>query len=63
MADNRFTEYQESITNQSRQDSAVAIINDALYAYLKTRRDALIMELRTIDKVLGREQTIPERKR
>lgn len=32
-------------------------------AYLSRRREALIMELRALDRALGRPQTIPERRR
>ena len=32
-------------------------------AYLARRREALIMELRALDRALGRPQTIPERVR
>lgn len=32
-------------------------------AYLSRRREALIMELRALDRALGRPQTIPERVR
>lgn len=32
-------------------------------AYLSRRREALIMELRALDRALGRPQTIPERMR
>jgi hypothetical protein len=31
--------------------------------YLQRRREALIMELRALDRALGRPQTIPERTR
>lgn len=35
----------------------------AWLAYLSRRREALIMELRALDRLLGRPQTIPERTR
>lgn len=34
-----------------------------MLTYLLRRREALIMELRALDRALGREQTIPERTR
>lgn len=36
---------------------------DPLVAYFERRRDALIAELRELDRFLGREQTIPVRRR
>lgn len=36
---------------------------DLWLAYLQRRREALIMELRALDRVLGRPQTIPTRQR
>ena len=38
-------------------------LTDELRAYLSLRRDALIQELRALDRVLGRPQTIPTRPR
>ena len=38
-------------------------LSDELRAYLSLRRDALIQELRALDRVLGRPQTIPTRQR
>jgi len=38
-------------------------LTDELRAYLLLRRDALIQELRALDRVLGRPQTIPTRPR
>ena len=38
-------------------------LTDELRAYLLLRRDALIQELRALDRVLGRPQTIPTRQR
>ena len=38
-------------------------LTDELRAYLSLRRDALIQELRALDRVLGRPQTIPTRQR
>ena len=36
---------------------------DMLRAYFERRRDALIAELRELDRLLGRPQTIPPRRR
>ena len=38
-------------------------LTDELRHYLSLRRDALIQELRALDRVLGRPQTIPTRQR
>ena len=38
-------------------------LTDELRAYLQLRRDALIQELRALDRVLGRPQTVPTRQR
>ena len=38
-------------------------LTDELRHYLSLRRDALIQELRALDRVLGRPQTIPTRPR
>jgi hypothetical protein len=38
-------------------------LTDELRAYLSLRRDALIQELRALDRVLGRPQTITTRQR
>ena len=38
-------------------------LTDELRSYLSLRRDALIQELRALDRVLGRPQTIPTRQR
>ena len=38
-------------------------LTDELRAYLLLRRDALIQELRALDRVLGRPQTVQERRR
>ena len=38
-------------------------LTDELRAYLSLRRDALIQELRALDRVLGRPQTVPTRQR
>lgn len=38
-------------------------LTDELRAYLSMRRDALIQELRALDRVLGRPQTVQERRR
>ena len=38
-------------------------LSDELRAYLSLRRDALIQELRALDRVLGRPQTVTERRR
>ena len=38
-------------------------LTDELRAYLSLRRDALIQELRALDSVLGRPQTVPTRQR
>lgn len=38
-------------------------LTDELRAYLLLRRDALIQELRALDRVLGRPQTVAERRR
>ena len=38
-------------------------LTDELRAYLSLRRDALIQELRALDRVLGRPQTVAERRR
>ena len=38
-------------------------LTDELRAYLLLRRDALIQELRALDRVLGRPQTVPTRQR
>ena len=38
-------------------------LTDELRHYLSLRRDALIQELRAMDRVLGRPQTIPTRQR
>ena len=40
---------------------AEELTTDLLAVYLLRRRDALIAELRAIDKLLGRPQTIPPR--
>lgn len=34
-----------------------------LHIYLERQREALIVQLRALDRVLGRPQTIPERQR
>ena len=38
-------------------------LTDELRVYLSLRRDALIQELRALDRVLGRPQTVQERRR
>lgn len=38
-------------------------LSDELRHYLQLRRDALIQELRALDRVLGRPQTVPVRER
>lgn len=38
-------------------------LTEELRAYLSLRRDALIQELRALDRVLGRPQTVQERRR
>ena len=38
-------------------------LTDELRAYLSLRRDALIQELRALDRVLQLPQTVPERRR
>ena len=38
-------------------------LTDELRVYLSLRRDALIQELRALDRVLGRPQTVPTRQR
>jgi hypothetical protein len=38
-------------------------LSDELRHYLSLRRDALIQELRALDRVLGRPQTVPTRQR
>ena len=38
-------------------------LTDELRVYLSLRRDALIQELRALDRVLGRPQTVAERRR
>ena len=38
-------------------------LSDELRHYLSLRRDALIQELRALDRVLGRPQTVQERRR
>lgn len=38
-------------------------LSDELRAYLSLRRDALIQELRALDRALGRPQTVTERRR
>lgn len=38
-------------------------LTEELRAYLSLRRDALIQELRALDRVLGRPQTVPTRQR
>ena len=38
-------------------------LSEELRAYLSLRRDALIQELRALDRVLGRPQTVAERRR
>lgn len=38
-------------------------LTDELRAYLSLRRDALIQELRALDRLLGRPQTVPTRQR
>jgi hypothetical protein len=41
----------------------VALSPELWLSYLGRRREALIMELRALDRALGRPQTIPERMR
>ena len=43
--------------------SPAAGLTDELRAYLSLMRDALIQELRALDRVLGRPQTVQERRR
>ena len=57
-------------TPPEAQSAPVAVVvipaaglTDELRAYLSLRRDALIQELRALDRVLGRPQTIPTRPR
>lgn len=57
-------------TPPEAQSAPVAVVvipaaglSDELRAYLSLRRDALIQELRALDRVLGRPQTIPTRPR
>lgn len=44
-----------------REETTIAA--DVLALYLRRRRDLLIAELREIDRLLGRPQTVPERVR
>ena len=57
-------------TPPEAQSAPVAVVvipaaglSDELRAYLSLRRDALIQELRALDRVLGRPQTVPTRQR
>ena len=57
-------------TPPEAQSAPVAVVvipaaglSDELRAYLSLRRDALIQELRALDRVLGRPQTVAERRR
>ena len=57
-------------TPPEAQSAPVAVVvipaaglSDELRAYLSLRRDALIQELRALDRVLGRPQTVQERRR
>jgi len=57
-------------TPPEAQSAPVAVVvipaaglSDELRAYLSLRRDALIQELRALDRVLGRPQTVTERRR
>ena len=55
-------------TPPEAQPVAVVVIpaaglSDELRAYLSLRRDALIQELWALDRVLGRPQTVAERRR
>ena len=57
-------------TPPEAQSAPVAVVvipaaglTDELRHYLSLRRDALIQELRALDRVLGRPQTIPTRQR
>ncbi len=38
-------------------------LSDELRRYLELERDTIIAKLRTIDRILGRRQTVPERER
>ncbi len=60
---NRFTAYQEQITEQQQLKAATVQIDEALYNYFSLRRRHLIHEIRMLDRLLGFEQTIPERVR
>lgn len=60
---NRFLDYQARITQQAQQQSAISILDEAMFRYFQMRRDKVIAELRELDRLLGRAQTIPERKR
>ena len=59
---------QDTPPEESPPPVAVVVIpaaglTDELRAYLSMRRDALIQELRALDRVLGRPQTVPTRQR
>lgn len=60
---NRFTAYHEATNQQRQAANAVFQIEGALATYFDLRRRQVIAELRMLDRLLGREQTIPERVR
>ena len=48
----------------ARADMPTPDVHPSLWVvYLQRRREAIIMELRALDRALGRPQTIPERQR
>jgi hypothetical protein len=59
----------EYVTDEERPPRKVTepdgaqCLPDSLRLYFERKRDALIAELRELDKVLGRPQTIPVRRR
>ncbi len=58
------TTAQASAPDEARLPPTFPDTHPALWlAYLSRRREALIMELRALDRALGRPQTIPERQR
>jgi hypothetical protein len=63
------TDTRASVTDEERpprkatEPDDAQCLPDALRLYFERKRDALIAELRELDKVLGRPQTIPVRRR
>lgn len=52
--------YQVTTSRDSQQEKPTS---DVLLTYLWRRREWVIAELRELDRLLGRQQTIPERTR